>query len=176
MQRLYDHTVLDLCYVSLDTKDATSHFKIAYNNCRSLHKHIEDIKCDKSLLSAHIVGISESRLCHLVDTKAYAIEGLTLIRNDQPLNNNVVRLPHGLVLYAKNGINIANSFFYSIKDLEFIVIESYHLLIDLQIVMGYKSPRTSYSIFPQNFENVLAPRQDKMKPVVIIGDFNINVT
>ena len=73
MQRLYDHAVLDLCYVPLDIIDATSHFKIAYNNCRSLHKHIEDIRCDKSLLSAHIVGISESKLCHMDDTNAYAI-------------------------------------------------------------------------------------------------------
>ena len=40
MQRLYDHAGLDLCYIPLDTIDAISHFKIAYNNCRSLHKHI----------------------------------------------------------------------------------------------------------------------------------------
>ena len=70
MQRLYDYAVLDLCYIPLDTIDATSNSKIAYNNCRSLHKHIEDIRCDKSLLSAHIIGISESRLCHMDDTQA----------------------------------------------------------------------------------------------------------
>ena len=138
MQRLYDHAVLDLCYVPLEAIDPTSHFKKAYNNCRSLHKHIEDIRCDKSLLSAHIIGISESRLCHMDDTNAYAIECFTMIRNDQFLNINAVRPPHGSVLYAKNGINIANSFSYSTKDLEFIVIESYLHLNDLQIVVVYK--------------------------------------
>ena len=176
MQRLYDHAVLDLCYVPLDTIDATSHFKIAYNNCRSLHKHVEDIRCDKSLLSAHIIGLSESRLCHMDDTNSYAIEGFTMIRNDQSLNNNVVRPPHGSVLYAKNGINISKSFSYSTKDLEFIVIESHHHLIDLQIVVVYKSPSTSYYTFSNIFEKVLIPRIDKMKPLVIIGDFNVSVT
>ena len=66
MHRLYDHAVLDLCYVPLKTNDETSHFKIAHNDCRSLHKHIEDIRCDKSLLSARIIGISESRLSKIM--------------------------------------------------------------------------------------------------------------
>ena len=35
------------------------------------------------------------------DTNADAIEGFTMIRNDQPLNNNAVRPPHGSVLYVK---------------------------------------------------------------------------
>ena len=99
-----------------------------------------------------------------------------MIRNDQPLNNNAVRPPHGSVLYAKIGINTANSFCYSTKDLEFIVIESHHHLIDLQIVVVYKSPSTSYYTFSNIFEEILIPRIEKMKPLVIIGDFNSNVT
>ena len=73
MQRLYGQAVLDLCYVPLDTIDATSYFKIVYNNCRLLQKHIEGIICHESLLSAYIIGISESRLCQIDDTNAYAI-------------------------------------------------------------------------------------------------------
>ena len=53
--------MLDLCYVPFDTIDSKCHFKIAYNNCRSLHKHLEDIRHDRSILSAYVVGISESR-------------------------------------------------------------------------------------------------------------------
>ena len=175
MQRLYDHAVLDLCYVPLDAIDSNSHFKIAYNNCRSLHKHIEDIRCDKSLL-LYIIGISESRLCQTDDTNSYAIEGFTMIRNDQSPSNNIIRPPHGSVLYAKNDVTIVNSFSYNTKDLEFIIFDGHHHLIDLQIVVIYKSPSTSYYTFSNSFEKVLVPRVDKKKPLVIIGDFNINVT
>ena len=42
--------------------------------------------------------------------------------------------------------------------------------------MVYKSPSTSFSTFSDIFEKVLVPHVDKNKPLVIIGDFNINVT
>ena len=79
MQRLHDQAVLDLCYVPLDTWDATSYFKIPYNNCRLLHKHMKDTRCNESL-SAHIISISENRLCQINDTNVYAIEDLSVIR------------------------------------------------------------------------------------------------
>ena len=83
MQRLYGQAVLGLCFVPLDTIDATSYFKMVYNNCLSLHKHIEDIRCHESLLSAYIIGISESRLCQIDDTNAYAIEGFSTASKQQ---------------------------------------------------------------------------------------------
>ena len=70
MKRLYDCAMLDLCYVPFDIIDSKFHFKIAYNNCRSLHKHFEDIRHDRSILSAHVVGISESRLCEKDDSNS----------------------------------------------------------------------------------------------------------
>ena len=42
--------------------------------------------------------------------------------------------------------------------------------------MVYKSPSTSYYNFSNIFEEILIPSIDKMRPLVIIGDFNINVT
>ena len=51
-----------------------------------------------------------------------------------------------------------------------------HYPIDLQIVVVYKPPSTSYYTFSNIFQYVLFPCIDKMKPLVIIGDFNINVT
>ena len=50
-----------------------------------------------------IESVSEdfpSYFSHMDDTNAYAIEGFIIIRNDQPLNNNAVRPPHGSALTA----------------------------------------------------------------------------
>ena len=60
--------------------------------------------------------------------------------------------------------------------MEFIVVGTHHHLIDLQVVVVYKSPSSSFSTFSNIFEKVLVPHVDKFKPLVIIGNFNINVT
>ena len=99
-----------------------------------------------------------------------------MIRNDQSPSSNIVRPPHGSVLYAKNDVTVVNSFSYNTEDLEFIIIDGHHHLIDLQIVVVYKSPSTSNYTFSNSFEKVLVPRVDKKKPLVIIGDFNISFT
>ena len=93
-----------------------------------------------------------------------------MIRNDQLQSNSTARPSHGSVLYAKNDVTIVNSFSYNTKDMEFIVVESHHHLIDLQIVVVYKSPSTPFSTFSDIFEKVLVPHVDKNKPLVIIGD------
>ncbi|XP_053405183.1 uncharacterized protein LOC128558914 [Mercenaria mercenaria] len=49
----------------------------------SLHKHFEHVKADQNVLSAHIIGLAETRLCQTGLYDEYAIEGFHLLRNDQ---------------------------------------------------------------------------------------------
>ena len=81
---------------------------------------------------------------------------------DQP--SPLVSPPHGSVLYAENGVTVADSFSYNTEVLELIVIDSHHHLIDLQIIVVYKSPGTSYYTFSNIFEKVLF---QKKSPVII---------
>lgn len=62
MERLYQNAMLKLCYTPLESIDSNIHFKVGFNNCRSLHLHFEDIKHDQHILSTHVFGVVESRL------------------------------------------------------------------------------------------------------------------
>ena len=64
IERLHQSTMLDLWYVPFDSIDSKSKMKFAFNNCRSLPLHYEDIKHCQALLSSHAFGVAKSRLNH----------------------------------------------------------------------------------------------------------------
>ena len=88
MKRLKGEAMLELCYTPLDTIDSSNHFKIVLNNCRSLHKHFEDILMNSNILSAHIIGLSETRLVQRDSSSNYSMTGFKLLRNDQKQATN----------------------------------------------------------------------------------------
>ena len=63
MDRLYYTAELNLCYVPLDTIDATSHFQIIYKNCRVLHKHVREHKEHEDLTISGLSGFLMDRWC-----------------------------------------------------------------------------------------------------------------
>ncbi|MCG7875518.1 MAG: AAA family ATPase [Candidatus Thiodiazotropha endolucinida] len=175
MQRLNETAMLQLCHTSLELIDPISHFKVAFNNCRSLNLHFDDIRHDKNLLSTHIFGLAETRLHQQDNDNDYAIEGYCLIRNDQIGYNTSKRPPHGLAVYVKNDTIVTQDRKYSSDTLEFIMITARHVLIESQIVFLYKSPQMSDSNLLSCLNKELIPYFSPSKPVMIIGDFNIDV-
>ena len=157
----------------LDTIDAISHFKSIYNNCRSFHKHVRELKQHQSILSAHVIGLSKSRLCLKDDSRDYSIEGFNLVRNDQIMTSNLVRSSHGSVVYLRNDVDIDVKHKFNTNYLELTVIDCHHALIDMQVVVVYKSPGTSYETLARKLESELFPHVNKSKPIVVVGDFNI---
>ena len=175
MKRLRDEAMLKLCYIPLNSIDSSSHFKVAFNNCRSLHKHIKDVSNDHNLLSAHIIGIAETRLLQNDDTINYNINGYHLIRNDQDTNTQANRPPHGLAIYVKDDVKIKSVFSFSSQKLEFTYMNVEHTLSEMQIVVLYKSPGLSYHDLTLLLETKLLPHLDIVKPLIVIGDFNIDI-
>ena len=175
MKRFYDEAMLKLCYIPLDSVDSSSHFKVAFNNCRSLHKHIEDVRNDYNLLSAHVIGFAETRLHQNDDTIDYNIHGYRLIRNDQETNIQANRPSHGLAIYVNDDVGVTPVLSYSSQKLEFTSINIEHVLCEMQIVVLYKSPGLSYHNLKSLLERKLVPHLDVAKPLLVIGDFNINI-
>ena len=62
MERLESEAKLQLCYTPLDTINSDEHFKIVYNNCRSLHKYFPDVAVEQNIISSHVMGFAETRL------------------------------------------------------------------------------------------------------------------
>lgn len=56
IKRLQEKAPVKLYYNLFYNVDANFHVKIAFNNCRSLHLHLEDIKDDRNLTSSHVFG------------------------------------------------------------------------------------------------------------------------
>lgn len=82
--------------------------KFLFNNAKSLHKHLFDIKLEPSVLAADVIGIAESWLCELDTEEDFTLEGFTMFRNDA----SHVRSHHGIVVYLRTQLQCVsyNSF------------------------------------------------------------------
>lgn len=88
MERLRIESELKLCYVPLESLDSDLHIKIAFNNCKSLHLHFDDVKNDQGLLSCDVFALAESRLTDTDISSDYQIESFTCLRNDKINTSN----------------------------------------------------------------------------------------
>jgi hypothetical protein len=176
MQRLHETSMLELCDTSLELIDPVSHFKVAFNNCRSLNLHFDDVRHDKNLLSTNVFGLAETRLHQPDNDRDYCIKGYCLIRNDQIGYDPCKRPPHGLAIYVKYDIIITQDKKYSSDTLEFIMITTSLNLIETQIIFLYKSPQMSDSNLTSCLNQELIPYLIPSKQLVIIGDFNIDTS
>ena len=176
MESLESEAKLQLCYTPLDTVNSDEHFKIVYNNCRSLHKHFPDVAVEQNIISSHVMGFAETRLMQKDENCVYTIHGYQLIRNDQNQNQQTVRPPHGLALYVRDDVIISKCKCCSTNKFECVVLETLHQLTQMQIVMIYNSPGHSLQNLTSMLQNELAEHVDPQNPLVIMGDFNIDVS
>ena len=155
-----------------------THFKAIFQNARSLHLHLKDVTHDFNFLSAdvrEVIGIAESRLMKQDADEQYTIPGFQLLRNDECITNNQ-RPYHGLVLYVKDGCDIIQTVNVSLGNFEciFTIIKSGNLV--LQIATVYSRPATKYDMLCSLLRKHVIPLVDKLKPFIIMGDFNIDVS
>lgn len=174
MERLESEAKLQLCYTPLDTINSDDHFKLLFNNCRSLHKQFADVAVEQNVLSSHVIGFAETRLTQKDENCIYTIHGYQLIRNDQNPNNQTVRPPHGLAVYVRDDVIISNYKCSSSSAFEFIVLETIYQLEQMQIVMVYNSPGRSLHNLISVLQDRLLKYVDLQKSLVIMGDFNID--
>ena len=119
--------LVELCDTSLELIHPVSHFKVVFNNCRSLNLHFDDVCNYRDLLSTNIYGLAETRLYESNNDCDYEIEGYDLIRNDQTGHNTCKRPPHELAIYTKDDIIVTQDIYYSSDTFEFIMITARHV-------------------------------------------------
>ena len=145
-------------------------FTIMYINCRSLHKHINDLKSISTLKDLDIVVCSETRL-QAEDDNEYKINDFNCHRFDER-NNTETRPYHGMCVYHKSDVDI--DILHKIRlnlteAIVFYVPSKQNIIISI-----YRSPKEnnlqSIDDIMTSFkkQNIL---QDK---TIIIGDFNID--
>ena len=138
-----------------------------------IHNHYCDLQKDPNYGSASIIAIAESRLTNEDSDSDYAMQGFTLFRNDQH-SHNQHRPSHGLAVYVKEEIDVQIVDLYSSKHIEWMFLKPNINDSDIQIICIYNSNDTSHQTLTSTFLQYLYPLIDHCKPLVIIGDFNIN--
>jgi hypothetical protein len=175
MERLRHDAPLQLCYMPLYHIDS-QHFKVAFNNCRSLHKHFPQIRKDPNILASDAVGFSETRLTSSDVAENYQLQGYTPIFNHEESDTLNTRPYHGTALYVKNNYKTTCISKFNNGLMEFIIADL-HLdpIRNLQIVVLYKYPSCSFQSFRDSVENHLKPMLHNQKDLVVLGDFNYNL-
>ena len=176
MKRLRENACMKLCYEPLYLGEE-NRLKVAMNNARSYHKHFPDVSVDPNILAADVIGIMESRLCHIDENETYRIHGYDIYRCDQQIQSRSRRPSHGLLLYVRNGFDCTEISQHSTNLLEFLFCHLIHPVAGfLQLVLVYKSPSCTLQEFRGQILRDLLPDLDIGKPLLIMGDFNFDIS
>ena len=176
MQRLRTEAALELCYAPLYKIDRCK-IKTAFNNARSLHKHLKEIEAEPNVLAADVIGFAETRLCQRDKDTDFTLKGFALIRLDETGSPESVHRPHhGLALYIKTCFEVQKLVKLCCSSFEFIAAS----LVSgqkgyFQVAVLYKYPKSSQSTFKRDISCHLRPLIDLKAKFVLLGDFNISV-
>lgn len=135
---------------------------VCFHNCRSLRKHIDDLRTDIYLKHVDILALCETRVFE--SDLDLNIEGLSLFCADQQQSK------HGMALYYKPNIVQNQLIATSISGIELLIT----ILDVANICFIYCPPKSATN---QNFANVMQYLQSIInitKPTIIMGDFNQN--
>ncbi|XP_069136358.1 uncharacterized protein [Argopecten irradians] len=171
MQRLNDNG-LKLCFTPLYNVEMQG--KFLFNNARSFHKHFPDIKSDPNVYAADVVGIAESWLCSSDRNDAFHLQGFNMFRNDA--SHSQTRPHHGLITFVKSSSHVSKYENYSTENIEFSYLSFNLCDSEVQCVVIYKKPACPISHFYTIMKDHLVPLLKLNENLVIMGDFNVDLT
>ena len=164
---------IQLCYQPLYTLDKD--VKFIFNNARSLHKHIDDVKADPNVLSADVVGIAESWLSDSDLDETFLVDGFRMFRNDGK-SSHCSRSHHGIVLYLKPHLTVLSYNSFCSESVEFSFVSVQISDSEVQFVVFYKKPSCSLQLVCDTIEKRLLPLMNRNAKSIIMGDFNFNIS
>lgn len=171
MERLRTETHMHSCVPIL--KDITSDLKIVYHNTRSLHLHIRDLAHESNMHASDIIAISESRLKQSDKNDDYNIPGFHMYRFDDDVGVNCGRSYKGIVVYTKLGVMDIKRLFLC-ENVDSVLVCVTHNGKMHQIVFLYCSPQGTSLCKLCNILNQLLGILEMDKPIIIIGDTNVD--
>ena len=137
MQRLRTEAQLKPCITPIYNADPIN-FKLCSLNCRSLHKHIDDIRNDHNYSATDISIFFETRFSPTESDSTYTINNYNLFRNDGVSNTNV-RPYGGTAVYTTLDYYPGYPQIHNASDTE-ITITRFMILPHVTIVGIYRPP------------------------------------
>ena len=143
---------------------------VCYLNARSLHKHIEDIRKDLNYSNTDISIFSEARFTHSDHDSMYTIEGYSLFRNDDELNNTT-RPFGGTAVYSRIQFIPGHPYCFNRNGVEITGMKCMYLP-HVTIIGVYRSPRVPITQLCIALRQVFLHTTTQYN--IFLGDFNIN--
>ncbi|CAM4834489.1 unnamed protein product [Rotaria magnacalcarata] len=144
-------------------------FSVIFHNVQSLNKNILDVKSDKTVLSASMISLVETRT---KPNDSLEIEGFKVVHRR---DCNDIRKPFGQITYVKNHLkyeSIAEKCEYSGKNhIEYSSIKIY----DICIISVYNSPNSSFDVLKRHINEVITASKRFCENIIVVGNFNINL-
>ena len=105
----------------LQNADSPETKTILFQNVRSLHLHIDDVRSDYNIQKADVNIFVETKLCLLDRDDVYQLRGFTLYRND--FNHSSIRTCYGTAVYIKNDLNCTHlPYRFNINNVEITIM------------------------------------------------------
>ena len=170
---------LQPCIPSLYKQTLTNTFKIIFHNVKSLHLHHEDVASDFNVQEVDLIICVETSLCSLDSSFHYQINGFKLFRNDYCPNSNI-RTCYGTAVYEKNTLTcLTTPTRFNMNYVEITVTVIKEPIPNLHIIAIYSSKnKVSLQVLINTLNlllDALLPESSNTTPVVILGDFNVNL-
>ena len=168
---------LEPCIPSLYKQTLTDTFKIVFHNVTSLHH--EDVASDFNIQEADLIICVETSLCSLDSSFHYQIDGFNLFRNDYCPNSNI-RTCYGTAVYVKDTLTcLTTPTRCNINDVEITVTSLKDPIPKLHVIGIYRSKnKVAVQVLIHTLKlllDALLPESFSTTPVVILGDFNVNL-
>ena len=149
------------------------HINISFNNSRSFKKNYSIIKENKIINLQDINIFCETKLTQYDENKNYQLNKNIIIRLDQRIGT---KIDYGIIAYINPKIKINNIDNLSIEKLDILLINiSYHNN-KITLLSLYNSPKNDYTYLHKHLNKILINIFKTEKHVIIVGDFNINIT
>ena len=164
-----DQTPVKLCYQP--TYKMSDHIAITYNNVCSITKKWSALKNNKNIINSSIIIFAETWLFATQLCSEFTLPGFHQVRMDSKH-----RVGHrGMLLYYSESLQVRTTTTYQLQYVEIV-----HCQVDLEAnmchVIGiYKPPATSLEQLMTELQNFISSLRSDHS-VIVIGDFNIDVT
>ena len=149
---------------------------ILFQNVRSLHLHIDDVRSDYNIKKADINIFVETKLCLSDRDDTYQLREFMLYRND--FNQSIKRTCYGTAVYIKNDLNCAEVprriNFYNVEITIMVLSDP---IPNVHVIGIYRSK--TYVKLSNLIDALNHLHSSKLTycsiPVVLLGDFNVNL-
>ena len=158
MERIKNTSPMPLTLPPLTNSDLGEYVTLCFHNCRSLKKHIGDMKQDVLLMQVDVLALCETRV--FKRDAQFEIAGYSFCCAEEQ------QCRHGMAIYNKKNVDYIS--FSCMNGVETVITR----MNGINICYIYIPPRLAVRENVEAFIHTLQSLVDLIRPTILMGDFN----